>query len=237
MNYISKVSISIKQGLRSAIPLIIGFFPVAMAYGLLSKSTHISFKDSSLFSILVFAGASQFMALDLIKAGTATGSIILATFFLNLRHLMMSASLSIKLKEIKKHWLFFIAFGITDETFSVASLTKNQINVPFLLSLCIPAYCSWVTGTMAGYLLGSALPDTLQSSLGIGLYSMFAALLIPEIKKSLSVLFLAIISGIIYASITFLNIIPSSWSIIVTIIAASTIGIMVIKEDPEEVLE
>lgn len=237
MNYINKIPISIKEGLKSSIPLIIGFFPVAMAYGLLSKSTHISFKDSSLFSILVFAGASQFMALDLIKAGTSTGSIILATFFLNLRHLMMSASLSVKLKEIKKYWLFFIAFGITDETFSVTSLTDKQINVPFLISLCLPAYCSWLTGTMAGYLLGATLPDTLQSSLGIGLYSMFAALLIPEIKKSFSVLFLAIISGIIYASITCFNIIPSSWSIIVTIIAASAIGTMVIKENPEGVVE
>ncbi|MCL6592072.1 MAG: AzlC family ABC transporter permease [Firmicutes bacterium] len=72
---------SFKKGLRAGLPIVFGYFPAAMAFGLLSRITGVSFRDTCLFSLLVFAGASQFMALDLIKAGSAAGDIILATFF------------------------------------------------------------------------------------------------------------------------------------------------------------
>lgn len=231
----SHVSVSIKEGIISGLPLVLGYFPVAMSFGLLSKTVNISFRDSCLFSIMVFAGASQFMALDLIKAGIATGNIILATFLLNLRHLVMSASLSVRLKEIKKHWLIFIAFGITDEFFSITYLSNRKLNVPFLLALHGVSYCSWVLGTAVGYLAGAVLPMTVQISLGIGLYAMFTALLVPEVKKSLPVLFLSTFSGILYAIISYLKILPASWSLIAAIIAASVLGALFIKDDAKEV--
>lgn len=223
-----------KEGFIAAIPIVIGYFPVAMAFGLLSKTVGISLLDSCLFSVFVFAGASQFMALDLIKAGIATGDIILATFLLNLRHMMMSASLAVRLKDIKKGWLLFIAFGITDESFSVASLKKGTLSIPFLLALQGISYVSWVSGTSVGYLLGATLPLSIQSSLGIGLYAMFTAILIPEIKKSSNVLCLAIISGILYVLIDYFKLLPSGWSLIVSIIFASTIGLFVLKDETKE---
>lgn len=231
----SSISTSIKEGMLTGIPLVFGYFPVAVAFGLLSKNTGISFIDSFLFSLMVYAGASQFMALDMIKAGIASGSIILATFLLNLRHLVMSASLSVRLKEIKKHWLLFIAFGITDEFFSVTSLTKKELNAPFLFALHGITFCSWISGTVTGYLVGEVLPLAVQNSLGISLYATFAALLMPEIKKSLPVLFLSIFSGILYAAIEYLKILPSSWSLIITIIAASAVGVIFLKDAAEEV--
>lgn len=229
----SQIAMSLKEGMVSALPLIFGFFPVAMAFGLMSKTVGVSFIESCLFSIMVFAGASQFMALDLIKAGVATGSIILATFLLNLRHLMMSASLSVRLKEIKKHWLVFVAFGVTDETFSVTSLSNKKLNVPFFITLHTAPYCSWVLGTVAGYLLGNVLPAAVRDSLGIGLYAMFMALLVPEIKKSVSVLFLSVFSGILYSVISSFGILPSSWSLVATIILAAGIGVFFIKDEVE----
>lgn len=224
----------LKKGIISGLPVVAGYFPVAMAFGLLSKNANVSFRDSCLFSLIVFAGASQFMALDLIKAGLATGNILLATFLLNLRHLMMSASLAVRLKEIKKHWLFFIAFGVTDETFSITSLSKEKLSVPLVLALHGISYCSWVLGTIAGYLVGTVLPPTVQNSLGIGLYAMFAALLVPEIKKSLPVLFLAVFSGILYATVSYFEILPSSWNLITAIVAASVIGVVFLKDDRRE---
>ena len=127
-----EVKSSFKDGVITSIPVVVGYFPVAMAFGLLSKSTDISLLDSFLFSVFVYAGASQFMALDLIKASIGTGSIILSTFLLNLRHGMMSASLALRLKNVKRKWLYFIAFGVTDETFSISSLKEGELNVPFL---------------------------------------------------------------------------------------------------------
>lgn len=224
----------LKAGAVSGFPIVLGYFPVAIAFGLLAKNTHVSLRDSSFLSLFVFAGASQFMALDLIKAGVTAGNIILATFLLNLRHLMMSASLSVKLKNIKKYWLPFIAFGVTDETFSVTSLGNENLSVPFLLALHTVSYTSWVLGSIVGYLAGSILPSAVQSSLGIGLYALFTALLVPEIKKSLSVLFLALLSGMIYAIISYFKLLPASWSLVAAIIAASLAGVFFIKEEEQK---
>ena len=226
---------SLKNGIVCGFPIIIGYFPVAMAFGLLARNVGVSFRDSCFFSLFVFAGASQFMALDLIKAGVAAGNIIFATFLLNLRHMMMSASLSVRLREIKKRWLVFIAFGVTDETFSVSSLRGRKLDTPFLLALHGASYASWVCGTLTGYLAGSVLPATVQNSLGVGLYAMFAALLIPEIKKSLNVLFLSLMAGAVYVLITFFKIVPQGWGLITTIITAAGLGLLVLKDDTGEV--
>lgn len=231
----SQVLLSLKEGAVSGLPIVVGYFPVAMAFGLLAKNTNISLQDSSLFSLIVFAGASQFMALDLINAGITMGNIILATFLLNLRHLMMSASLSVRLQAIKRHWLLFIAFGITDETFSVSSLGDKTLNTPFLLALHGVSYSSWVLGTIFGYLVGTILPPSIQSSLGIGLYAMFMALLVPELRKSSQILILSLFCGVLYAGISYLKLIPDSWSLIVVIIAASGIGALVLKDEVLEV--
>ncbi len=215
-------------------PIVVGYFPVAMAFGILSKTVGVSLQDSFLFSLLVFAGASQFMALDLIRAGMMTGSIILATFLLNLRHLMMSASLVVRLPQIRKRWLFLIAFGITDETFAIASLKDSSLGISYLLSLQGISYASWVSGTVAGYLVGTVLPDAVQNSLGIGLYAMFTAILVPEIQKSVRVLLLAVISGMTYMLISFFDLLPSGWSLIVAIVMASAAGVLFFPDPVRE---
>lgn len=221
----------VKDGMISAIPIMFGYFPVAVAFGLLAKTVGITFTDSVLFSILVFAGASQFMALDLIKAGLLMGDIILATFLLNLRHMMMSASLSQRITEKRKAMLLFIAFGVTDETFAVSSVKEEGLTTTFLLTLHGLAYIAWVSGTATGYLVGAILPATIQSSLGIGLYAMFAAILTPEVKKSSKVLILALIAAAVYLLIDFTHILPDGWYLVATILISSIVGAAIFKDE------
>lgn len=224
----------IKEGLKVGFPLTLGYFPVAMAFGLLSKNTGISLRDTGLFSIMVYAGASQFMALDLILGSVTTGSIILATFLLNLRHMVMSASLSLKLENVKNKWLPLVAFGITDESFSVLSFHEGDLNLPFILALQFSGYLSWVAGTMVGFLVGEILPRSLQTSLGIGLYAMFISLLAPEIKKSRDIFYLSIISAIVYMIIWYSKIFNSGWDIIIGIIVSATFGVMILGKNNGE---
>ncbi|WP_025640871.1 AzlC family ABC transporter permease [Schnuerera ultunensis] len=224
----------IKEAIIIGLPIVIGYFPIAMAFGLLSKNTSISFMDTSLLSMMVYAGASQFMALDLMSAGVTAANIILATFLLNLRHMMMSASLAVEFKGIPKKYLPVLAFGITDETFSVISFNKEKITLPFVFAINVLAYCSWALGTMVGYAVGEILPVSLQTSLSIGLYAMFASLLFPEIKKSRNILFLSIISALIYILIFYSNIFTSGWDIILGIIVSSILGVQFFNENNEE---
>lgn len=229
MNKVLKIDM--KEGFVTAIPVVLGYLPVAITFGLLSKNTGISFGDTSLSSIIIYAGASQFMALDLISAGVSTGSIILATFLLNLRHLMMSASLSMKLEDIKRPYLPLVAFGITDETFSVLSFNKKKLSLAFVLTINIIAYFTWVSGTMFGYLVGEVLPKSLQSSLSIGLYAMFAALLFPHFKREKSTLFLSILTALVYILIFYSKIFTSGWDIIIGIILSSALGVSIFSKD------
>lgn len=224
-----------REGLKSAVPIVVGYIPIAMAFGMLSKTTGISLLESILLSVMVFAGASQFMALNLLAVGVATGEIILATLLMNLRHLLMSASIAARVKEEYNRYFPLVAFGLTDETFSVAMTQKGDLKVAFLLPMELAAYLSWVGGTLLGYLLGEFLPTLVQSSMGVALYAMFAAILIPEAKKKGSIALLAISSGILNSIIVYLKLLSAGWSLIFSIVIIAIAGVYFIK--PEEVTD
>ena len=227
---------NITSGLKKGIPIALGYIPIAIAFGLLAKANHISSYISIMMSFLVFAGASQFVAINLLISNTGFSGIILTTFIINLRHFLMSASISQKIKnDIPKLWLSIISFGITDETFSVASLSSpGSVSSGFLLGLNIIAYLAWVMGTMLGYFLGSGLPGNLQSSMGIALYSMFIGLLIPGIKNSKSdftVVILAIsLSSFLYWGPEILSSLSRGWKVIISTCTAAFIGAVIFPE-------
>lgn len=220
-----------KDAFNAGLPVVFGYFPIAMAFGLLAKNTGLSIVESSLSSILVYAGASQFMALDLISGGVGPGSIILATFLLNLRHMMMSASLSVSLKDDTKSYLPLIGFGITDETFSILSFNKDKLHLPFVLLINAMAYLSWNLGTLSGYLVGEILPTSLQTALGIGLYGMFAALLFPSFRGRLVYVKLAVISAGVYAGLFYWGGLGSGWDIVVGIVISSLLGMVFLGKE------
>lgn len=222
--------IGIKKGIVAAIPVLLGYLPVGIAFGLLAKNSGLDIRDTGLFSFIVYAGASQFMALDLIAAGVSTGSIILATLLLNLRHMVMSASLSIKLDNVGRKYLPILAFGITDETFSLLSFTKESLNTPFVLTVNILSYIIWGLSSILGFAVGEILPQSLQSSLGIGLYAMFVALLFPNFKSDKNTLKLSIMTAIIYIIIYKTGVFTGGWDIILGILVSSFVGVLVLKD-------
>jgi 4-azaleucine resistance transporter AzlC len=224
-----------RDGAADGLPIVAGYFPVAMAFGLLAKTVGVSFADACLFSLVVFAGASQFMALDLIRAGIAAADIVLATFLLNLRHMMMSAALAVRLNGVRRGLVPFVAFGVTDETFSVASLKAGELTARYLLALNGVAYAAWFGGTVAGYLVGQVLPAAVQSSLGVGLYALFAAILVPELKKNRGALVIALLSGLIYLLLSRSGLLSPGWSLIAAIVAAAAAGLAVPGDGAGEV--
>lgn len=225
----------VKEGILAGMPIFIGYFPAAMAFGLLAKTSHINFGESLLFSVFVFAGASQFMALNLLNSGIAITEIIIATFLLNLRHLLMSASLATRVQCRLKD-LPMIAFGVTDETFSVAVTHTGQLNTKFLLMLELTAYTGWVSGTIAGYLIGSTLPSALQTSMEIVLYALFVSIIIPEAKKTFQYGMMAVIAGALHLSLVYMKWLPSGWNLITAVLISTAIGAYWFRPDnPKEV--
>jgi 4-azaleucine resistance transporter AzlC len=227
--YFMKKSLIFKAGLKAGIPIAFGYLPIAITFGLMTKAAGIPSYVGVLMSFIIYAGASQFVGINLLVLGAASWEIVLTTFILNLRHLLMSASLSQSLKpESNKALLPLVSFGITDETFTVASLnSKDKLDVFYLLGLNIIAFSAWNIGTWCGLFLASGLPQSLKDSMGIALYAMFIGLLIPSAAKSKPVLIIALIAAATHALIKWLPLFDSlsaGWSIIISTIIAAAIG-------------
>lgn len=212
------------RGVKGSSPITLGYIPIAMAFGLLARNGGISLLETGLLSLLVYAGASQFMALDLIAAGASNPSIILATLLLNLRHMVMSASLSRDLGPVDRGLIPFIAFGITDESFSYLSFNKEKLSPSFALGVNLAGYIVWCLATILGYQVGNLIPTNLQLSLGIGLYAMFAGLLTPQVRGGGWRLMTVLVAGISYTIIHYLSIFSKEWIVVGTIVISSLIA-------------
>jgi len=228
------------QGIKYGVPIALGYIPIAIAFGILTASEGVPFLTGMLMSLTVFAGASQFVAVNLMSLGARAGEIILTTFILNFRHFLMSASLSQRLEEntsLPRRSL--LAFGITDETFSLASVTNidghKKLSFSFLLGLMLISFSAWNAGTWIGLFMGNILPDILQNSMGIALYVRFIGLLVPSLKSSFPIVVVAGVAMASHSAITFIPWIPgfsAGWNIIISTILGALVGTLLFpKED------
>jgi 4-azaleucine resistance transporter AzlC len=218
------------RGLKEGVSIFIGYLPIAIAFGLLAKNTGVSLPHTVGMSLLVFAGASQFMALELIALGTGGLEIVFSTFIVNIRHLLMSMSINEKAVDEERWIKGLYAFFITDEVFAVASTGSDDIRSPYLFGLGIMAYLGWTVNTAFGYLVGSVLPVTLQQGMSVALYAMFIGLLVPSIKKQRKALYLAGAAALLNSMLV--QVLPAGWAII----SAAT-GAVVLLEMAEHALE
>lgn len=225
-----------REAIKSGIPIFIGYAPAAAAFGILAKGCSLGLLECFLFSALVFAGASQFIALNLLVTGMGPFAIIFTTLLVNLRHFLMSSYLATRVKQIDRKYHFLIAFGVTDEVFSVLSLRNKPLTRTYIFILQFSAYSAWLSGTVAGYILGGFLPEKLTQSMGVALYALLLAILIPEMKRSARIALLAVFSGLLNSFILQFDLLPDGWSIIVCILIIAGIGSFFITEDvPEDV--
>lgn len=215
-------------GLKASVPIAIGYLPIAVTFGLVARSAGIPAHITILMSLIIFAGASQFVAVNLIALGTNPWEIILTTFMLNLRHLLMSASLTQRIEPASKKRMAWLAFGVTDETFSVASLQEEkQLSSGFILGLNLLAFLAWVFGTIAGISLVNGIPASWQASMGIALYAMFIGLLIPALRKNKKLIALGLLAAVINTLLYWLPAaapISMGWKIVITTVLTALAG-------------
>jgi 4-azaleucine resistance transporter AzlC len=218
------------RGIRACIPVAVGYVPMAMAFGVLARQAGLSVVQAGAMSFIVYAGASQFASLGLLAGGASAFAIVLATLVLNFRHFLMSISLSRRLPALKSHGarrivsLLGLGFGITDETFVVASLNLG-LTPAFFAGLALTAYLAWLSGTLIGAGFSSLIPPIIARGMGVALYAMFIAILLPGVKSSWINGAVAA-AGALIAWGTSLAIpgLPSGWRIVIAILAASLLG-------------
>lgn len=219
---IEKNTSQLTYGLQAGVSIAIGYMPVALTFGLLAKATGITVTETFLMSLLVFAGASQYIALSLLSLGTGAFEIILTTFIVNIRHFLMSASLNEKVDDSPKWIKAIYSFGITDETFSVAATRDGVLSRSFLFGIVSISYASWVIFSVVGFVIGSSLPGNLQESMGIALYAMFVGLLVPSLKKHRKVVALAGVAAALNSVFYYFNV-PPGWAIVCATLISSVL--------------
>jgi len=221
----------IRRGFTVGLPIMIGYLPIALAYGVLAKQAGLSLLEVTLMSVMVFAGASQFMGANMIAVSASAVEIIVATFVLNFRHFIMSLSFMNLLRPLGLNVKVPLALGLTDESFAVSSLhpekAKEKNGVLFYLTIFITAYISWIAGSFLGGLIGDIIPNQLSQSMGIALYAMFIGLLIPSVKKNLKVGLIALVAMLI--NVLFSQFMTDGWAIVFGTVLGGLSGLLFLR--------
>lgn len=224
------------KGLKKGVPIALGYLSVSLTFGMLASRGGMSPLTALLISMTNLTSAGQFAGIEMIFVGASYFEIALTTFVINIRYMLMSLSLSQKVENgISKGFKSLIAFGITDETYAVASIEDGELSLKYMLGLITLPYCGWALGTFLGAISTSFMPERLQDALGIALYGMFIAIIIPEAKRNKSILIVIIIAiGIscLFKYFPYLNNVSAGFAMIITSVVAAAIGakILPLKE-------
>lgn len=177
------------DGAIDIFPLILAAMPFGILYGALAQASGLSLWTSMAMSLFVFAGSAQFVAVNLLLTAAPVLVIVIATFFVNLRHLMYSANLLEHVKHIPAPLRAIMAFWLTDETFAVVAkktstpYDSSSIHLYYLGS-ALSMYSSWQIFSFIGYQLGTQIPDPQAWGLDIAMVVAFIGIVVPLLKTT-----------------------------------------------------
>lgn len=173
------------DGIRDGIPICLGYLSVSFAFGIFSSGTlGLSVLEALLISMFNLTSAGQLAGAPIIASFGSPAELASTQLVINMRYSLMSVSLSQKLgREIKMRDRFWMAFFVTDEIFAVSSSKDGNIGRRYMLGLVITPYFGWSIGTLIGAAAGNILPQAVVSALGVAIYGMFTAIVVPACKK------------------------------------------------------
>ena len=183
------------RGLKSGVPIGLGYFAVAFTLGIAARSAGFSALQAGLTSFLINASAGEFVGFSLVAAGAGYLEVAVMELVANARYLLMSFALSQKLRpETGMLHRLILGWYVTDEVFGVSIAEQGYLNPWYSYGAISLACPGWAGGTILGVIMGNMLPANVVSALSVGLYGMFMAVFVPAAKESRVVRALVIIS-------------------------------------------
>ena len=216
------------QGLKAGLPVGLGYFSVSFAFGVAAVQSGLSVLNAVLISLTNLTSAGQLAGLSVIAAAGSLIEMAATQFVINLRYALMSISLSQKLdRSVTMADRMLLSFGVTDENFAIAANKEGTVTAPYFFGLMtLPILC-WTGGTFFGAAAGEILPAAVLSALGVAIYGMFVAIVLPVAKKSLAVALvslLAIALSCCFAWVPILNQVSGGFAIIISAVLAAAFG-------------
>ena len=230
-----------KNGVQTGLPVGLGYFSVSFGFGAMAIAQGLNALNATLISATNLTSAGQFAGLTLIVAMGTLWEMVMTQVIINSRYSLMSIALAQRMgQRIGFFPRLFIAFFNTDEIFALAMARKEALTVPFMLGLGTLPIIGWTGGTLMGALAGSVLPADIRAALGVMLYGMFIAIVIPPAKQEKPVfitLILALIFSCLFAWVPALQAVSAGISIVICTVAAAAIAAALFpvaeKEDEE----
>ena len=228
-----------KSGVLAGWPVGVGYFSVSFGFGAMAVAQGLKALEAALISLTNMTSAGQFAGLTLIVASAALWELVLTQVVINSRYALMSLALSQRMgSRIGLLPRLVIAFFNTDEIFALAMARRDPLTVPYLLGLGLLPIAGWTLGTLCGGLAGSLLPQSIRTALGVMLYGMFIAVVVPPAKEKREVLSAVVLAMGLSALFTWapvLNRLSQGLSIVVCTVAAAGIcaAVFPVKEASE----
>ena len=229
-----------RTGVSRGLPVGVGYFSVSFGFGAMAAAQGIKALNATLISMTNLTSAGQFAGLTLILASATLWELILTQLVINSRYALMSLALSQKMgQRIGVFPRLFIAFFNTDEIFALAMAERSPLTVPFMLGLGTTPILGWTAGTLCGALAGSVLPASIRVALGVMLYGMFIAIVVPPARQEKPVLItviLALVFSCLFAWVPMLQSVSAGISIVICTVSAAAICAWLhpIAEEEEE---
>ena len=229
---------SFKKGLKDGLPIAIGYFSVSFAFGIFAVENGLTVFQAVIISLLNMTSAGQLAAVPIIAGGGTFLELALSQLVINSRYSLMSVSLSQKFtKKVKLPQKLLIAFANTDEIFAVSVSNKGEVGTKYMLGIMLLPIIGWTSGTLLGGVVGNILPPMVTAALGVAIYGMFVAIVVPVAKKekmtALCVL-LAIAISCAFRYIPLLKVVPSGFTVIICAVVASVIFAIIAPIKTEE---
>ena len=215
------------EGCQDAIPICLGYIAVSFAFGIEAAKIGMTTFQAALTSLLNVTSAGQFSALDVIARNGSFIELAILQFIINLRYMLMSTALSQKLSsKVGTLQRLGISYGVTDEIFALSFFRKGSLNPLYSYGLIITSVFGWVFGTVLGAFSGQILPERLISCLGLAIYGMFIAIIIPDTRTNRTILWIVVSAMALSSVFTYVPVLASHISsgfriIIITVVVAA----------------
>ncbi len=232
---------SFKKGLKDGIPVCLGYFSVAFAFGIFAVENGLTVFQATVISLTNLTSAGQLAGVPIIMGGTLP-ELALSQLIINSRYSLMSVSLSQKFShKVKLKDKLLISYANTDEIFAVAISQKGEIGKKYMLGLMLLPILGWTSGTLIGAIAGNILPPMVTAALGLAIYGMFVAIVVPAAKKEKATALcvaIAIALSCAFKYIPLLTKVPTGFTVIIcSVIAAAILAVVAPIKTEEEVTE
>lgn len=228
-----------KEGCRDAIPICLGYIAVSFAFGIEASKIGMSVFQAAVTSLLNVTSAGQFSALEIIARNGSFIELAILQFIINLRYMLMSCALSQKLDpKLGTAHRLGISYGVTDEIFGVSVLRKGRLYPLYSYGLIATSVFGWVFGTALGAFSGQIMPQRLISCLGLAIYGMFIAIIIPDTRTSKAVMAVVLSAMVLSTVFTYAPVLGTAISagfriIIITVVVAALAAFLAPVSDNE----